>query len=68
MLILICQQGKYDKSLGIFAVDCPALECGQGSGICRCVCLFQGNKGTEKHLFIAYIKMDCTADSVKIPY
>lgn len=32
------------------------------------ICMFQGIKGTEKHLSIAYIKTNHTADSLKILY
>lgn len=32
------------------------------------ICMFQGIKGTEKHLSIAYIKTNYTADSLKILY
>lgn len=33
-----------------------------------CICMCQGNKDTEKHLLVAYIKANCTADSLKILY
>lgn len=33
-----------------------------------CICMCQGNKGTEKHLLVAYIKTNSTADSLKILY
>lgn len=63
---LIHQQGKYGRiHLGYLLqnVSCIGMWV---DFLHSCISMFQGNKGTEKHLFVAYIKTNCTADSLKI--
>lgn len=66
--ILIHQQGRYESiHFEYLLQNIPCI--GMWVEFWHlCICMFQGNKGTEKRLFVAYIKTNCTADSLKILY
>lgn len=64
-VILISQWEIWQNSFGVVAIECT-LHCSVGGHLCICMC--QGNKGTEKHPLVAYLKTNCTADSLKILY